>query len=67
VLQKNDINNYVAPGEPQVAVDYSNHFYGRNVPADVTLKIENENKALFKEIDDNKNKAIVSRIKEIYN
>jgi hypothetical protein len=37
------------------------------VPADVTLKIENENKALFKEIDDNKNKAIVSKIKEIYN
>tara|TARA_B110000285_G_scaffold198016_1_gene230132 strand:+ start:2199 stop:2663 length:465 start_codon:yes stop_codon:yes gene_type:complete len=55
------------PQDPQVLGDFSNHFYGRNVPAEVNKIIENENKSLAKEIDDNKNKAIVSQIKEIYN
>jgi hypothetical protein len=48
-------------------MDYSTHFYGQKVPVEVNLKIENENKALSKEIDDNKNKGIISKIKEIYN
>lgn len=60
VLKANDINNYVVPENPHALGDFSNHFYGRKVPVEVNKIVENENKSLAKEIDDNKNKAIVS-------
>ena len=59
-LDNNDINYYKAPLDPELSVDYSKHFYGKKVPADVSKFVDDENKALSKEIDDNKNKNIVS-------
>lgn len=55
------------PADPFAPSDFSNHFYGSRVPAEVNMIVEKENQELAKEIDDQRNSKIVTEIKTIYN
>lgn len=55
------------PADPFVLSDFKSHFYGSKVPPEVNKVIEEENQALAKEIDDQRNSKILTEIKVIYN
>lgn len=65
--EKTDLNFYKVPADPFVLGDFSKHFYGSKVPAEVNAVVEKENQALAKEIDDQRNQKILTELKSIYN
>lgn len=62
----NNMTYYKVPENPFKLQDFTQHFYGNLVPADINLQIEKENASLAKEIEDRKNDKIVSDIRNIY-